>query len=272
MSDFKGKNILITGAASGIGRLMAIMIAHEEGQLILWDINENNLELVKKEIDSIGSKSFCYTCDVSKKEMVFDTAEKVLKEVGAIDILINNAGVVVGKNFSEYTSEEIEFTVNVNLMSRFWILQAFLPHMKKANHGHIVTIASAGGIIGTAKLSVYAATKFADFGFDESLRAEFKKSNTKIKTTVICPYFIDTGMFKGVKTRFSFLLPILKPEKVARKTIKAIKKNKPRLFMPKMVYLVPLLRIFPVSIFDWIANLMGVNNAMDYFTGRKEES
>jgi len=269
MTSFKNKNVLITGAASGIGRLMALAIAKEGGKLILWDIHHENLNRLKDEITAVNGTAFTYVCDVSNKQTVFDTATVVKKEAGEIDILINNAGVVVGKPFIEYTPEEIEFTMNVNLMARFWVLHAFLPDMMKANKGHIVTIASAAGILGVSKLSVYAASKFADVGFDESLRTEFKKAGKDIKTTVICPYFIDTGMFKGVKTRFSFLLPILKPEYVASKIIKAIKKNRKRLCLPRMVYLVPLLRMFPVSFLDAIANLLGVNNAMDPFEGRK---
>jgi all-trans-retinol dehydrogenase (NAD+) len=269
MTAFKGKNVLITGAASGIGRLMALVIAKEGGNLVLWDIHNENLKRLKEEITALNGNSYTYICDVSNKQTVFDTADRVKKEAGEIDILINNAGVVIGKPFLEHTPEEIEFTMNVNLMARFWVLRAFLPGMMNSGKGHIVTIASAAGILGVSKLSVYAASKFADVGFDESLRAEFKKAGIDIKTTVVCPYFIDTGMFKGVKTRFSFLLPILKPEYVAAKIIKAIKKNKKRLCMPRMVYLVPLLRVFPVSFLDAVANLLGVNSAMDPFEGRK---
>jgi len=271
MSDFKNKNVLITGAASGIGRIMAKLAAKEGARVILWDISDSQLQALHREIEAEGGKAFSYLCDVSVKETVFQTAEQVKKEAGPVDILVNNAGVVVGKMFSEYTPEEIEKTVNVNLMALFWTVKAFLPGMLESDKGHIVTIASAGGIIGVSKLSVYSATKFAAFGFDESLRMEFKKAKQDIKTTVVCPFFIDTGMFKGVKTRVPFLLPILKPNYAANKIIKAIKKNKRRVWMPALVYTVPLLRIFPVAFFDAAASFLGVNSAMDPFVGRKAE-
>ncbi len=272
MKSLKDKKVLITGAASGIGRLMAQQIASQGGKLFLWDIDEPRLSELKKELEQKGSTVFTYRCDVSDKNAVYDAAGKVKKDAGSLDILVNNAGVVTGKFFCDYSDEEIQRTIDINQMAHFWITKAFLPDMIAADSGHLVTVASAGGLIGSSKLSVYSASKFAAFGFDEALRMEFKQKKLNIKTTVICPYFIDTGMFKGVKSRFSFLLPILKPEKVARKTVKAIRKQKKRLWMPGMVYTVPLLRIFPVALFDWVADVFGINNAMDGFSGRKNDT
>lgn len=268
MSKIEGKNVLITGGASGIGRLMAGIIAESGGRVILWDIDESALQNTREELEQNGGTAFGYVCNVADRNAVYQTAEKVKNDAGPVDILINNAGIVAGKHFHETPDDEIQRTMDVNIMAHFWTTKAFLPDMMERNSGHLVTIASSAGTIGVSKLSVYCASKFAAFGFDESLRMEFRKHKADIKTTVICPYFIDTGMFDGVKTRFSFLLPILKPEKVARKTIKAIKKNKHRVMMPWMVYTVGPLRILPVRVFDWISNIMGINKAMDKFKGR----
>ncbi len=127
-------------------------------------------------------------------------------------------------------------------------------------------------MIGTPALSDYSAAKSAAFGFDESLRMEFRKYRIDIKTTVVCPYFINTGMFAGVQTRFPWLLPILKEETVAQKVVQAVRKNKKRLLIPKIVYIIWILRYLPVSWFDGLASLLGLNNTMDRFTGRKKES
>ena len=98
---------------------------------------------------------------------------------------------------------------------------------------------------------------------------EFKKKKLKgVKTTVVCPFFIDTGMFEGVKTKFSFLLPILKEKKVVNKIVKAIKKNKAVLRMPWLVSTVPLLRVIPTCMMDWIAKFLGISSSMDDFKGR----
>jgi all-trans-retinol dehydrogenase (NAD+) len=144
--------------------------------------------------------------------------------------------------------------------------------MIRRNQGHIVTISSAAGLIGTPMLTDYSSTKSAAFGFDESLRMEFRKRNIDIKTTVVCPYFINTGMFAGVRTRFPWLLPILDEEKVAEKTVTAIQKNRRRVLIPKIVYIVWLLRYLPVRWFDNIAAFLGLSSTMDRFTGRSHTS
>jgi all-trans-retinol dehydrogenase (NAD+) len=154
------------------------------------------------------------------------------------------------------------------VLALFWTTKAFLPHMIENNRGHVVTIASASGLIGVAKLSDYSSSKWAAIGFDESLRGELRKAAPGVMTTVVCPFYIDTGMFHGVKSRFSFLLPILKEEKVAERVVSAIQRNKRRLMMPPVVYTVPLMRLFPVGVFDMLASFLGINASMDEFKGR----
>jgi all-trans-retinol dehydrogenase (NAD+) len=185
-----------------------------------------------------------------------------------VDILVNNAGVVSGRSFLECTDEQCRRTMDVNIMGHFWTVRAFLPDMVRRGSGHIVTMASAAGIIGVSQMVDYCASKAAAFGFDEALRMEIRKNRWAIRTTVVCPYFINTGMFEGVRTRFAALLPILDEEKVAGRIIRAIQKSRKRLVMPPMVYSVWLLRLFPVAVFDFVADLMGINAAMKTFKGR----
>jgi len=269
VKPISNKIALITGGASGIGRSIALKMAARGSHVVLWDIDDKRLARVADEIADADGKAVVYQCDVADKQMVYSTADRVRKEVGKVDILINNAGIVTGKLFLDCPDEQLRRTMEVNILAHFWTVKAFLPDMIGENNGHIVTIASAGGIIGSARLADYSASKFAAFGFHEALRAEFKKERLNIHTTVVCPYFTNTGMFAGVKTRVSFLLPILDEEHVADRIVNAIARKKPRLIMPPFVYSTWLLRLFPVSVFDWVANLLGVNNAMDEFHGRK---
>jgi all-trans-retinol dehydrogenase (NAD+) len=153
-----------------------------------------------------------------------------------------------------------------------WMTKAYLPAMVERNSGHIVNIASSAGFVGVSRLSDYAASKWAAVGFDESLRVELRRMAPGVKTTVVAPFFIDTGMFDGVKTRFPLLLPILKEDEVAQAVVKAVSKNKARLLMPPMVYLVPPLRLLPVRVFDFVADVLGVNVSMDEFVGRSNRS
>jgi len=273
MSEIADRNVLITGGASGIGRRVALRMARLGGNMILWDIDRANLDKVLEELESTtGRPARGDICDVSDRTAVYECAEKANVEAGSVDILINNAGVVSGASFLEIPDEKIEATFAVNSLALFWTTKAFLPRMVEANAGHVVTVASAAGVIGAAGLTDYSASKWAAVGFDEALRMELRRVAPRIKTTVVCPYFIDTGMFEGVKTRFSFLLPILKEDFVAKRIVSAIRRNKRRLMMPPMVYVVPALRILPPPVFDAVADLFGINVSMDEFVGRRRRS
>lgn len=268
MTDFANKNVLITGAACGIGRLMSLQIAALGGRMILWDINQQGLEALAAELNKQGRKVSTYVCNLSDRTAVATAAARTLEECGPVDIVINNAGIVSGKPILEASDEEIIRTFDVNTLALFWVTRAFMPDMVKRNSGHIVTLASAGGLVGTGRLTDYCSSKSAAIGFDDSLRVELKRQGLNIRTTVVCPFYIDTGMFTGVKTRFAWLLPILKPEYVANRIVNAIQKNHQRLIMPRFVYAVYPSRILPVPIFDWIMNFLGVSKSMDEFTGR----
>ena len=271
MTDVAGKNILITGGTSGIGRLVALKMAQLGGTVVVWDIDSAGLDKLVTELKSLGeAPAYAYLCDVSNRQSVHDMAARVQQEVGTIDILINSAGVVSGKSFLELSESQIERTLGVNTMALFWTAKAFLPAMVAAGTGLIVTIASAAGTIGVAGLADYCASKWAAVGFDESLRVELKRQAPGVRTTIVCPYFVDTGMFHGVKTRFPFLLPILSPDYVAERIVRAIRRNKPRLVMPRLVHLVPSLRIFPAAVLDTIGGWLGINVAMNSFQGRAQ--
>lgn len=265
MNYYKSKKILITGAASGMGRLMATQMGNLGGKMILLDIDENGLESVKNELVGKGIAVKTYLCDLSNKQDIYDTAS----QINSVDILINNAGIVTGKNLLDASDAMIEKTFQVNILAHFWLVKCFLPGMLERNSGHIVTIASSGGLAATPKLTDYCSSKFAAIGFDESLRLELKKNGSDVKTTVVCPFFVDTGMFAGTKTRFSFILPILKEGDVVKRIIKAVAKGKARLIMPRFVYSIFPLRLLPVSFQDTILDFLGINNSMDEFIGRE---
>ena len=270
MTTFADKNVLITGSASGIGRLMAQKIAARGANVILWDLNLNGLEELSDQLQQWGYRAAAYhQCDLSDREEIADTARRVLAEQGTVDILINNAGIVSGKPLLELTDEAIERTFEVNTLSLFWTTRAFLPGMIAKRSGHIVTVASAGGLIGVPKMTDYSASKFAAVGFDDALRVELKRLGHKgIRTTIVCPYYINTGMFKGVKTRIPWLLPIQEPNDAANKIIEAIEKNKQRLIMPPFALVTYPGRLLPLPLFDRIAEFVGINKSMDDFTGR----
>jgi len=269
MSTIPGSRALVTGAASGIGRLLALELARRGAELVLWDIVKERLDAVTAEVARAGTRPVhAYLCDVSAREHVYEVAERVQREAGPVDVLVNNAGIVSGQSFLELPDPKIEATFRINTLALFWTCKAFVPGMVARNRGHVVTIASASGLVGVAKLADYAASKWAAVGFDESLRMELRKTAPGVKTTVVCPFYIDTGMFRGVKTRFPRLLPILQPEYVARRTVRAIERNQARLIMPRFVSLVPSMRGLPVPMMDALLDFFGINASMDEFKGR----
>ena len=267
MSDFAGRRVLITGAASGLGLLMARKMAAGGAHLILWDVNRAGLEAACRELEAAGRTVEGDVCDLTSREAIEAAAARVLAG-GAVDVLVNNAGIVTGKTLLEATPAEIERTFDVNVLALFWTTRAFLPAMLARDRGHIVTIASAAGIVGTSKLTDYCASKHAAVGFDESLRLELRRLKSRVRTTVVCPFYISTGMFAGVQTRFPSLLPILDPERVTDQIVDAIRRDQRRLILPWTVRTTWLGRLLPIDVFDSIMEFLGVNRSMDEFTGR----
>ncbi len=268
MTDFRGAHVLITGAASGLGRLMALDAVRKRARVSLLDRDAKGLGLVCEEIHTLGGDAEGFVVDLSDRTVLQATCAEVSASRGEVDILINNAGIVSGRPLMECSDEAIERTFQVNALALFWTVRAFLPGMMAAGKGHIVTVASAAGLAGTSRLVDYSSSKFAAVGFDESLRMELKRLGSPIRTTVVCPFFIDTGMFEGVKTRFAWLLPILKPDYVVRRIMRAIEGNRSRLIMPRFVMTVPVVRVLPPFLFDAVLGFFGVNRSMDEFVGR----
>ncbi len=269
MSKFKSKNVLITGGCSGIGFIMARK-ALERGaeRVIIWDINQTAIDKSIDQLSKIG-ETIGYQLDISDSASVITTAAKVKSDIGKIDILINNAGIVVGKSFIEHTIDDIDRTIGINTNGAMYITSCFLGDMIEKNQGHICNIASSAGYVANPKMSVYAASKWAVVGWSDSLRIELKKSQSSVKVTTIMPYFINTGMFDGVKSR----IPILKPEKAAERIIRSIERDVKLRSIYWILY--PFTRllqgILPLCAFDFVADkLFGIYNTMSKFTGRKK--
>jgi all-trans-retinol dehydrogenase (NAD+) len=263
---------LITGAASGLGRLMALAIAAEGARAVLWDVDQQGLEAVATEIGGHGGHATTARCDLTDRRAIAAAAERVLRESGPVDVLINNAGVVTGKTLLDASDTEVERTFAVNTLALFWVTRAFLPSMLARDRGHVVTIASAAGLVGTSRMVDYCASKHAAVGFDEALRLELKRQRSRVRTTVVCPFYVSTGMFDGVRTRFPLLLPILEPEYAVRRIVQAIRNDQRRLIMPRLVAMTYLARVLPVPAFDAIMEFLGVNRSMDEFRGRAAPS
>ncbi|XP_045870048.1 epidermal retinol dehydrogenase 2 isoform X1 [Meles meles] len=270
-----GEIVLITGAGSGLGRLLALRFACLGSVLVLWDINkEGNEETCRMAREAGATRVYAYTCDCSQKENIYRVAEQVKKEVGDVSILINNAGIVTGKGFLDCPDELIEKALDVNFKAHLWTYKCFLPAMIAKDHGHLVCISSSAGLVGINKLADYCASKFAAFGFAESVFMETVVQKLKgIKTTIVCPFFIKTGMFEGCSTTRPFLLPLLEPEYVADKIVDGILTNKVYLNVPKFISFVLFLKSFlPIKLALLTAEYMGAFKVMDGFIGKNKKN
>jgi len=273
MTALPGRVVLITGAGAGIGRLLVCELAQRGAEPVLWELDEGRLAAALDEVRGItGGRARGYVCDVSDRDAVYQTADRVRSEVGDPDVVINNAGVVSGARLLDIPDDQIRRTFEVNALALYWVTKAFLPAMVRCNQGHIVTLASAAGLVGVARQTDYSASKHAAVGFDESLRAELREISPGVVTTLVCPYYIDTGMFEGVRTRIPFLLPILREHEVVRKIAHAIERDRRLLVLPRTVRLLPALRLLPPRAFDWVMDLLGVNASMEHFTGHSRSA
>lgn len=266
--QLKDKTVLITGGASGIGKIMVRLMLERNAKVILWDIDQDSIDLTIAAYSNKGA-IFGYHVDVSSLEQIQDTAKKVKLEIGVVDVLINNAGIIVGKYFHEHSTLDILKTMDINTNAPMLITAEFLRDMLKKNSGHICNIASSGGIVSNPKMSVYAASKWSVIGWSDSLRLEMKQLDKNINITTVMPYFINTGMFDGVKSK----IPILEPEAAALTIVQAIEKNKKMLTLPGYIYRLTRLgqAIMSIDLFDWFAGkVLGVYSTMDHFKGRKK--
>ncbi|XP_051269995.1 retinol dehydrogenase 10-B-like [Dicentrarchus labrax] len=249
-----GELCLITGAGGALGRLFALEFAKEGAQLVLWDCNTAANEQTAKLARELGVQVHTYTVDLSKRHSIYETATKVRAEVGEVSMLVNNAGVVAGRRLLDCPDELLERTLLVNCHALFWMTKAFLPQMKAKNHGHIVTVASALGLFSTACVEDYCASKFGAVGFHESLTHELRAEDLDgIKTTLVCPYIVDTGMFAGCEIRKELrsLIPPLEPLYTVQQSMKAILAEQQMICIPRLMYIPFLTR----ALLPWDANV-----------------
>lgn len=265
----KDSVVIITGGASGIGRIMGRM-ALEKGAkgVAVWDINEQNLDKVVKDHSAIG-KAKGYKVDVSDYDAVRAAYEATVADFGPVDILINNAGVVTTNNtFDKNTKLDIDLTITINTIAPMYVALVMLPDMIARDRGHICNITSAAGLLANPRMSVYAASKWAAMGWSDSVWIELKERKSHVGVTTFAPYFINTGMFDGVK---SWFFPILKPERAAARVLRAVERRKRFQGMPFAFRFARLMQgLLPMRWADWIfGELFGIYHAMDHFTGRK---
>lgn len=199
MKSVRGKVAAITGAGSGIGRATAELLARNGCNLALSDVNEQGLAETAEKCRAHGVQVRPKRVDVAQREAVHAWAEEVARELGAVHIIINNAGVALGATIEDTRYEDFEWLMNINFWGVVHGTKAFLPHLKAAGEGHIVNISSVFGLIGVPTQAAYNAAKFAVKGFTEALRQELEVEELPIGVTCVHPGGIKTNIARAAR-------------------------------------------------------------------------
>jgi short-subunit dehydrogenase len=269
MSDFKAKKVLVTGAAMGLGRLMTMRSLELGAAMVeMWDINAEALDKTAAEMRAKGYTVETQVVDVSSLDSIKQAATATLARTGTIDILFNNAGIVKGGTFVEHRHEDLERTIKVNVLGVMHVTRCFIDSMIAQGSGHVVNIASAAGLMPVPLQTAYSPSKWACLSSSESLRIEMEDLKTGVHVTTICPSYIDTGMFAGVKA--PLLTPILQPEVAVARIIRAVQNDELVVCMPWIVNLLPMFWGFlPRRAFDLIVGrVFRSYKSMSQFKGR----
>lgn len=206
MKDLKGKVVLITGAANGIGRATALAFASRGARLVVADIDGAGAEAVAAELAGGKTDALALKVDVASEEVVAGMITETIEKMGALDVLVNNAGVFVTGPAESTSMDDWKWVTDINVWPHVYAIRAALPYFKERGSGHLVHVASAAGILGTPGLSAYCMSKFAVFGLIESLAISLYGSG--IGVSLICPLWVNTGLMDRGRTNVDPLLAL----------------------------------------------------------------
>ena len=193
MHQLRGKTALVTGAASGIGRAIALRLAAEGVDLFLVDINEIGLRNVADEARQAGVEAIGRRCDVAEPREISAAVAEILSRWGGVDLLVNNAGITYYGRTEQMSAEHWDQLIRVNLLSHLQFTRELLPSLLARPEAHVLNVCSMFGLVGMPKLAAYSTTKFAMVGFSDALRAEYGREGLGV--TALCPGFVDTNLF-----------------------------------------------------------------------------
>ncbi len=251
MKTFRNKTVFLTGAASGIGRELALQLAELECHLYLVDVDGDGLDRVASDIGSRPQNVWTSVCDLSNAEQVATTLADFDRRAEVIDVVINNAGVAYYGPTEAMTQQQWDWLLGINLLAPIQITTHFLPQLMSRPDAHIANMCSIAGLVAGGRFSAYHTTKFGLIGFTESLRAEYGRKG--IGVSAICPGPVLTKLYdSAASSREDKKVPTppawasTSPERVAQLTINAIRRNKRQVLITPMAHgLARLKRLAP---------------------------
>ncbi len=236
LTSYTGKTALVTGASSGIGRLLSLRLAREGARVALVARREAELRGLASAIEAGGGQALVLPCDVAERAEVFACAEQALRAFAGIDILVNNAGYGHHRRFIDWDLDDMERMLRVNFLGALYWTKALLPQMAERRTGWLVFMASVAGKLGVPEESAYAASKFAMVGLAEALSIELEDVGVHVLT--VCPGTIDTPFFDA--EALERMPPVsrrmmIQPERVVDAVIAALAQGKHEITVPRMI-------------------------------------
>jgi NAD(P)-dependent dehydrogenase (short-subunit alcohol dehydrogenase family) len=242
MNELSGKVAAVTGAASGLGRAMALAFASEGMDLALADVDEPGLKNTGDLVSSHGVKTYAMRVDVSKQDQVDEFAARAVAKLKAVHLVCNNAGVAVSGAAWENSSAEWQWILGVNLWGAVHGVRAFAPRLIAQDEGHIVNTASVAGLISPPGMGAYCVTKHAVVALSESLHHDLRERGSRVGVSVLCPAYVPTGiadsrfsepvvkskerLAKEAALRKAVAAGKLSADDVARAVVAAVKENR----------------------------------------------
>jgi NAD(P)-dependent dehydrogenase (short-subunit alcohol dehydrogenase family) len=265
MKDFRGRVAAVTGVGSGIGRALAIELARRGAHLALADIDDAGLAETVSRCDGHGVKITSQHLDVADRVAVYAWADRVVADHGAVNLIVNNAGVALGATVESMSYEDFEWLMNINFWGVVYGTKAFLPHLKASGEGHVVNLSSVFGLISVPSQSAYNAAKFAVRGFTDTLRMELEIEGAPVSVTTIHPGGIKTNIARNArmdpsvtemagdpeKARGDFeRLFITSPEKAARQILAAVQRDRRRALIGPDAKLIDFVSRLPATLYQ----------------------
>jgi short-subunit dehydrogenase len=260
MRQIRGKKALVTGAASGIGRAIALRLAQEGVDLFLVDVDEVGLAAVAADVRRAGVEVVHRRCDVGQPAAVSAAVADVLRRWDGVDVLVNNAGITYYGRTEEMSAEHWDRLLRVNLHSHLQFTRELLPSLLARREAHVLNVCSMFGLIGMPKLAAYCTTKFAMVGFSDALRAEYGREGLGV--TALCPGFVATNLFasaplpeNGKGPKIPPRIFCTTPEKVARAAVRSIRRDRRLVVVEPIAKLLTTVKRFTPGAIDFFLRL-----------------
>ena len=261
MKDIAGKVGVVTGGAAGIGKALALELARGGMDVALADLDEAGMRQVAGEIEALGRRAICVPTDVRQAAAVETLLQRTLAELGSCALMVNNAGVFCAAPLLDTSAEQYQRVIDINVGGVVHGCRVFGAHFAQQGFGHIVNTASAAGLFPTPGMSAYSLTKFGIVGYSLQLRWELAARGVGV--TVLCPGSVKTDILlrEGVGVRPDEVEKLMRgapgTEKLARKAVRAVRRNRPMVLYAPDAYAMYVLRLLPMWLLDPLGRLIG---------------